>query len=235
MSLRIVGASVRGPAHARSGEPNQDAWYARVGSAGALAVVADGMGSRPAGAQGARAAVAACRAAWRAWTTAPLGSGEDLVRLIEVLWRLRLGRTPPGDAATTCLVCALRSDGSGVALQLGDGMVGLCETPGSFRAVAPEREGFATTTIALGTPHGLRDWTIEPLSRLEPGAALVLATDGVSDDLLPERRAAFVRWIVDEVGAAAAPGRRLTQALRAWPVPRHLDDKTVVAVWEAAT
>lgn len=232
MTLRIVGTSVRGPAHARSGEPNQDAWYARAGGAGALAVVADGMGSRCAAREGARAAVAACRRAWRDWVASPVGSGEDLVRLIEVLWRLGLGRTSMDDAATTCLVCALRADGSGVALQLGDGLVGLSEAPGEFRAIAPEREGFASTTIALGTPHRLRDWTIAPLSPLQPGGALLLATDGVADDLLPDRRAAFVQWLVDEVGASRAPSRRLARALGAWPVPRHLDDKTLVVLWE---
>ena len=112
MSLPVVGASVAGLRTRAQESPNQDAWYARTGGAGTLAVVADGMGSRPAARAGAHAAVAACRAAWRHWSSSPLGSGGDFVRLIEVLWRLRLGRTPAGDAATTCLVCALRPDGS---------------------------------------------------------------------------------------------------------------------------
>jgi hypothetical protein len=234
VTLRVVGASVRGPAHERAGEPNQDAWYARAGRTGALVVVADGMGSRPAAREGARAAVGACREAWRHWAASPNGSGEDLVRLIEVLWRLRLGGTPVGDAATTCLVGALRGDGSGVALQLGDGLVGLRDLAGVFRAIAPEREGFASTTVALGTPHGLRDWTIAPIAALQPGTAMLLTTDGVADDLVPERRAALVAWIVEEIGAAPSPRRRLGQALREWPVPRHLDDKTLVLVWEPA-
>ncbi|MEO7332271.1 MAG: protein phosphatase 2C domain-containing protein [Minicystis sp.] len=232
MSLRVVGASVQGPAHARAGERNQDAWYARAGRTGALAVVADGMGSRPAAREGANAAVAACRAAFRDWAPSPTGNGEDLVRLIEVLWRLRLGQTPSRDAATTCLVCALRPDGSGVALQLGDGLLGILDASGVFTAVSPERDGFSTTTLALGVPHGLRDWIIEPLGQFPPGAALLLATDGVADDLVPEKRSGFLRWVVEEIGASVSPSRALGRALRTWPVPRHLDDKTVVAIWE---
>lgn len=233
MSLRVLGASVRGPAHARSREWNQDAWYARAGREGALAVVADGMGSRPAAREGARAAIAACRAAFRHWAASRHGSGEDMVRLIEVLWRLRLGETSPDDAATTCLVCALRADGSGVALQLGDGIVGVKDGEGSFLPITPERESFGSMTQALGTPHGLRDWTIAKVGPLQGGMAILLATDGVADDLVPEKRAAFVQWLLEDIAASAAPGRRLAQTLRAWPVPRHLDDKTVVALWEA--
>lgn len=232
MSLRVVGASVRGPAHATSGEPNQDAWYARVGAGRALAVVADGMGSRPAARAGARAAVAACRLAFQHWSGSPCGSGEDLVKLIEVLWRLRLGSTPPSDAATTCLVCAVREDGSGVALQLGDGLAGLLQ-PDTFRTLGGERTGFGNETRALGIPHGLRDWVIQPVAHLQPGAALLLATDGVADDLVPEKRAAFVAWVVAKLEAAKTPQRWLSRALRGWPVPRHADDKTMIVLWEA--
>lgn len=228
----MVGASVRGPAHVRAGAPNQDAWYARIRGKGALAVVADGMGSRSASREGARAAVAACRTAWNHWAAAPCGSAEDLVRLIEVCWRLRLGLIPPHDAATTCLVYALRPDGTGVALQLGDGLIGLHGAPGAFRALTPERAAFASETRALGTPHGLRDWMMEPVGALGNGMAVLLASDGVSDDLLPEKRSGFVDWIQDEVVATPKPGRSLAKALRNWPVPRHLDDKTVVLLWE---
>lgn len=234
MSLRAVGASVRGPAHARARAPNQDAWCARILQASALAVVADGMGSRSASREGARAAIAACRTAWRHWAASPCGSPEDLVRLIEVCWRLRLGSIPPHDAATTCLVCALRPDGSGVALQLGDGLIGIRQQSGSFRTLSPERSTFGSLTQALGTPHGLRDWTIEPLGPLEEGMALLLATDGVADDLIPEKRAEFVDWILEDIAPAPAPGRALARALREWPVPRHLDDKTVVMLWETS-
>lgn len=232
MSLRALGASVRGPAHARAREANQDAWWARVDGVGALAVVADGLGSRPSAREGARAAVTASRSAWRHWSSSPSGTGEDLVRLIEVLWRLRLGATPPEQAATTCLVCALRGDGSGVVAQLGDGLVGVKDAAGAFLPITREREGFASMTRSLGTPHGLRDWTIEPIAPIARGMAVLLATDGISDDVEPGKRAAFVAWLIDEVASVASPDRELRRALRHWPVPRHLDDKTLVLLWE---
>ncbi len=230
--MRVVGASVRGPAHVREKRPNEDAWYARIASSGALAVVCDGMGSRPAARIGARAAVAACRRAWQHWIRAPRGKAEDLVRLIEVLWRLALGTTPPEEAATTCLVCALRADGSGVLLQLGDGIVGTRHPDGAFTCLAPERASFGSLTVALGTPHALRDWHIVEFDPPPLGTAFLLATDGISDDLVPERQAGFVAWIIDEIAANPSPGRRMVDALRKWPVPHHRDDKTLIVLWK---
>jgi hypothetical protein len=73
---------------------------------------------------------------------------------------------------------------------------------------------------------------IEPVGQLGNGMAVLLASDGVSDDLLPEKRAGFVDWLLKEVVSEPKPGLSLTRALRDWPVPRHLDDKTVVLLWE---
>ncbi len=155
------------------------------------------------------------------------------MKLIEVLWRLKLGRTPHEEACTTCLVGALRPDGTGVALQLGDGLLGVRDRAGEFHAVTPERQGFATTTVALGTPHGLRDWAVAPLPRPAPGTILLLASDGIADDVAPEKRSALAGWVVSEAEGSRHPRRKLAQALRAWPTPKHQDDKTIVAAWEA--
>jgi len=230
--MRFVGASIRGPAHAREKRLNEDAWCARIGASGALAVVCDGMGSRSAARIGAKAAVAAVRRAWNHWHRAPRGTAEDFIRLIEVLWRFELGTTRAEDAATTCLVCALRADESGVLLQLGDGIVGTRCANGTFVPLTPERSGFASSTIALGTLHALRDWQMLEFRSIEPGTAFLLATDGISDDLVPERRPGFVTWIIDEIAANPSPNRQMATALRKWPVPHHRDDKTLIVVWK---
>lgn len=230
-TLRTLGASVRGPAHRAEAQLNQDAWAARSGPRGTLAVVCDGMGSRPLARQGARAAVAAAQAAAAHWLRSPCGRPEDLVRLIEVLWRLRLGSTDPDSAATTCMVCALRPDGSGAAVQLGDGLIGLRRADGEFVPLTAERQGFGSVSLALGTPHRLDDWGLHALPPLPKGAALLLASDGVADDLRPERRAAFVSWLVDDVAQRPRAAVHLSRQLRAWPVPHHRDDKTLALLW----
>ena len=78
---QMMGSSVRGPAHRRAGQPNQDAWLSRQNRAFALAVIADGLGSRPHAAAGSRAACRAVAEAARAWSAAPGAPPDLLLRL----------------------------------------------------------------------------------------------------------------------------------------------------------
>lgn len=87
-----MGASVRGPEHRRDGRPNQDAWLGRITREAALAVVCDGLGSRPHSAVGSRAACRAVATATRQWVAGPDSPPELLLRLVHALWNLRVRR-----------------------------------------------------------------------------------------------------------------------------------------------
>jgi serine/threonine protein phosphatase PrpC len=229
--VRVVASSVRGPSHARDGLPCQDAWLAVTDVRASLAVVCDGMGSRPRAREGSRAATLAIRDAWRLWRRSPVGSVEDLIRLIEAAWRLRLGRIPPDEAATTCLLYAEDGHGRAAQAQLGDGLIARQSRHGAV-AVHPTRSLGFNLTHALGTPHTLADWSFALVEPLAIGEALMLATDGVSDDLNPARLGDFVTWTKDELGSLQRPGRVLAHELRNWPVPHHQDDKTLLIMWK---
>ena len=234
----MYGASVRGPRNVRRGGANQDAWTCAGGAFGHLIGVCDGMGSRPASDVGARAACRALRRAGRLWRggAAPANPADPthLVRLVEILWLLDLVPRAPAECASTCLFALREPDGRLLLAGLGDGLAIVREAGGdlaTFGGRSPD--AFGDETLALGTPHRIDDWWIvtEPPGR---GRTVVLATDGVADDLAPERLDAFTAWLADDVGrlAPAARWRRLCRELRAWPVPRHLDDKTVVVLVE---
>ncbi len=229
--LRALGCSVAGPAHADEGRPNEDAWLARVSARGGFAVVCDGLGSRPLALLGARAATRAASRAWRQWSTAPHAELADFVRLVEVLWRLELGPVALADACTTLLFAGLRADGSGLVAQLGDGLTLVSLSGGPARVLTPERQDFASCSLALGAPHTLADWTLSPLPAFPPRSLALLTTDGISDDLVPEHRGAFAARLRDEYGATPGAARRLRAALHDWPVPHHRDDKTLVLLW----
>ena len=234
----MYGASVRGPRNLRQGRANQDAWTRAGGAFGHLIGVCDGMGSRPAADVGARAACRALRRAARLW---PGGTSPDdqadptlLVRLVEILWRLELVPRAPAECASTCLFALREPDGRLLLAGLGDGLAIVRKAGGdltTFGGRSPD--AFGDETLALGTPHRIGDWWIvtEPPGR---GRTVVLATDGVADDLAPERLDAFTHWLADDIGCLppAARWRRLCRELRAWPVPRHLDDKTVAVLVE---
>ncbi len=229
--VRVVASSVRGPAHALEGLPCQDAWLAVPDSRASLAVVCDGMGSRSRSREGARAATLAARDAWRLWKRSPAGSAEDLVRLLEPAWRLRLRVVPREEAATTCIVYAEDDHGRAVYAQLGDGLLARRDAHGDVTTHPSKTDGFGLT-YALGTPHTLADWSLAMAAPLAQGEVLVLATDGVSEDLEPQRLGDLARWAVDELGPLRRPGVALARELRNWPVPHHRDDKTLLVMWK---
>ena len=86
-------------------------------------------------------------------------------------------------------------------------------------------------TQALGVKHALSDWSFEWLEPLQTGEAMLLATDGVSEDVLEDRWPDLMHWIRDEVASLNWPNRKLAAELRRWPVDNHLDDKTLVMMW----
>ena len=238
-AVDIYGASVRGPRNLQRGTPNQDAWTHAQGPFGHLIGVCDGLGSRLASDTGARAACRALRRSARLWSrggASPTSRVDPthLVRLVEILWRLDLSPRGPAECASTCLF-ALREPGGHLLLAgLGDGLAVLRKAGtgvATFGGRSPD--AFGDETLALGTPHRMDDWWIAS----EPpgwGRTVVLATDGVADDIAPERLSAFTDWLADDIGllAPAARWRRLCRELRGWPVPSHLDDKTVAVLVE---
>lgn len=228
----IFGASVRGPLHRLEGRPNEDAWLHARGPFGSLAVVCDGLGSRSHARAGARAACAAVKEAVFRWSKANDAPLSYLSHLVEVLWRLRLHPTPPDSAATTCLLALATINGKCIAGGVGDGLA-LVRTGAALRIVVGKRdEDFANETNGLGASKGPRAWTLAEFPPTDAERVAVLATDGVADDLLPDRLDGFCDWLIDSFEPLAPRVRhnRLAAELRAWPTPGHLDDKTLVVV-----
>ena len=98
------------------------------------------------------------------------------------------------------------------------------------RVEHPRASGFSNETQSLGS-GGV--WAKRCFECSEIDIA-VLASDGVSDDLRPDRLADFVAWLKDEIAAFSpvARWRSLRRELNEWPTPRHLDDKTIaVLAW----
>lgn len=230
------GASVRGPLHRKERRPNEDAWLHAQGAFGALAVVCDGMGSKPNAREGSRAACAAVKEAVTRWSRADGAPLSYLPHLVEVLWRLRLHPTDPASAATTCLLALASPRGTWVVGGVGDGLA-VARTGSEMQVVVGDRGGdFANETIGLGASRGPRAWTLIELPATESDRLVVLATDGVADDLLPEGLDGFCDWLIDTFGPMSPRERwiRLAAELREWPTPGHLDDKTLAVICAGA-
>lgn len=228
--IEVFGATVRGPAHIAEGVPNQDAWgRGRVGTAH-IVVVSDGMGSRPHAQDGARAACRAVVDAVRQWRRHPDAPVDILLGLVHLLWRARVAPKTPEQCACTCLFAIVEPDGSGVAAQLGDGLVVLRDGDHVSTLAERSRDVFANETCALGVTSRISAWT--KLQFDSRKRSLILCTDGVADDLLSDRLGKFVDWLITDVRLEGPARRRhvLERALRGWPTPNHLDDKTIAVV-----
>jgi hypothetical protein len=232
----FFGASVRGPAHRSQGQPNQDAWLGGRRSFGTLIVVCDGLGSRANSAVGAREACRAVREALGIWSRRPGAPERLLFGLIAFLWNIRVHPATGKDSATTCLFAAALRGGPLVAAGLGDGLVAV-QVPGQApHILGGSRTSFANETTGLGLSGSASDWKLHTLPQPPPGTRVLLASDGVSDDIVPERLPGLLDHL-DRTYRPLAPAqraRRLTGELRNWATPKHTDDKTLAFLWSRA-
>jgi Protein phosphatase 2C len=95
------------------------------------------------------------------------------------------------------------------------------------------RSGFSNETVGLGLSTNAKDWQFA-VFKSEPNTIAIIATDGVSDDLLPERIDSFTTWLVQKLQALPSRQRSpsLRMMLRQWPTAKHFDDKSLGLIWE---
>ncbi len=234
MSEKIIsfGASECGPLHQSENKPNEDAWLRFSGSFGELIVVCDGMGSKQHAHIGSKTACLAVKESVVRWSKVSGAPVSYLLHLIEVTWRLRLYPIKPETAATTCLFVVISNSGKWTLGGLGDGLV-IVKTGSELQVIHGDRENaFSNQTNGLGISKGLASWSILELPPTDEPRTALLATDGISDDLIAEKYDSFIDWVIDDF-VELDPYKRwrqLSNELKNWPTPKHLDDKTLAVI-----
>lgn len=227
---KSYGASVRGPGHVTSGAPNQDAWrsFHRVWGDGI--VISDGLGSKPLSHLGSDAACLAAKYAAYACRDDADVDPAFLFESIGALWLSMVAPLDPRDCAATCLFAfRLRNDLLHVGM-LGDGLAAVVQSDGSVVSLSEDKsQGFSNMTAALSPKLTSRDWRYMSLPANEC-VAVLLCTDGVSDDL--DHVDGFVTGLVNAYRplAATSATRHLRAMLESWPTPRHSDDKAIACL-----
>ncbi len=246
---RLIGASVTGTSHAKSGQPCQDAHGYREVAGSALLVVADGAGSAERSGEGSACASQAALAALAGalaggWPAAPdrwqslFGAAYASAR--SQVEQLAAAAGLPARAFATTLLCAALSDRGLAVAQLGDGIAAAftpSDDPQSigswFLAAEPQRGEYANETYFLSQPDALEHVQIAVYA--ERVRALAVMTDGLLRLVLNGKRQPHVPFFEPlltfgvEVDEPAQGSRLLADFLASERVcARTDDDKTVV-------
>lgn len=183
--LTVRAASICGRRHARRGETCEDAFAVVHCTDGTvIAAVADGLGDPAAryAAAGARiASLLSCQLVGhlvenRRQVNAHAVAAQVAEEMIPQARRLVPGAYDGTDLATTLVLGWVTPQGAYRGFMIGDGGV-LILAAGQAAAVAAARGGSFTHTDALPGGHVRLE---EFAGRLEPGSALMLATDGLA-------------------------------------------------------
>ena len=229
---RHFGTSVRGPGHVRACMPNQDAFHVDSYKWGDVAVVSDGVGSCPTSEHGSSAACRAVVESIESWTQAEADVNALLGR-IYCNWLKWVKPFKPRESAATCLFAFRPVEGNMIFGMLGDGLIAILKNDGSYVELCDDKEDcFSNQTSALSAETEIGQWCVKETDQ-EECAAVLLCTDGIADDLLPERREGFVRWIFEKGRPLPLVSmiRETRKMLENWPTPKHTDDKTIVCLF----
>jgi serine/threonine protein phosphatase PrpC len=222
MSIRHLSVSVIGPGHLLNGQANQDSVLVKRVPNGWLAVVCDGMGSKPHSDIGSRQA---CRAAFEVIKTVDFNiESKSLIKRIYQHWLDSLGDIKASDAVTTCLIAWVSDEGELRTFQLGDGLI---LTPQQATEQLDTND-FGNVTTGLGKSKQFSDWQVTK-QHLKVGDVIALMTDGISEDINQGMGLAFVNSIAESTNGKSIRQAKawLKNEFRNWGTPNHTDDKTL--------
>lgn len=241
-SWKSFGASVIGPGHITTGKPNQDSWSSFHHMWGDGVVVSDGLGSKPLSDYGSNAACRAVEQAVRQFSlqlrdAEPLAAGQysNLLANIATGWLEAISPLDPRDSSATCLFVFRIGDGLLHMGILGDGCAAAVKPDGTVVSLSDDKSnGFSNMTSALSPNTRETHWRMLNVPETEC-EAVVLCTDGVSDDL--ENVEGFMAGFVKAYSGLAqlTASRQAHEMLTNWPVPKHSDDKTIACLFRMET
>lgn len=223
----LEGCSVIGRNHVAIGLPNQDAvgiWQFEKGN---ILAVADGVGSDHHSEMASQSAVEAVIEVFTKVSEHEL-EVDDIADALCFTFKRLLSEKFDRNASTTCIFCAHLYD-MGVFLgQIGDGIC--CGFQNGAPFIFKEKNADFTNIVEPLTPDCPSDrWKIFHMDSPEV-LELMLATDGIADDILPGKETAFAHHLIEVIEKSTANERHevLEEILTKWETPRSYDDKTVL-------
>lgn len=229
--LAFSECTLRGPLHISRGIPNQDAFLRRAFRNGAVAAVADGLGSQSQSHIGAREACACVAEAVKHWSRYPDCGRAQLVPLICSLWDIHTCPRREEDCGSTCLFAAALRPDRLVLGQVGDGLI-LYDVNGETGILCGKGDEFLNLTTPLYAARDPRKWVFREFRLTSGGFTVCLMTDGISSALAEGMEIPFLQALSADLRRMKTESQRnraLRRMIEAWERPTG-DDKTIVVM-----
>lgn len=199
-----------------------------------LFIVADGLGSAKNSDFGAKKAIIAVEKAINQWRKLEKKDNKVLLQLIHFYWNLLIGDSnfEKKDCLTTCLFAYVdKLDKRMILGQLGDGILHFVSKEEIVLVKSLDDYNY---TKSLGNSKSFDDWNLKSFSFDINDFTLLVATDGISEDLVENKETEFTEAIIQKMTKLKQNKRNnyLKQLLENWPTKFHSDDKTICIAWE---
>lgn len=228
---KSFGVSMIGPGHIKNGIPNQDYFMEKHRKHFDCIVVSDGVGACIRSDRGAQVACRAVIDTISAFNVESLLTTINLfVDQIKKSFLTGIAPFPSEECAATCL-WAIHFAGKVVLGMLGDGLAACLLKDGTVATLIDDKtERFSNLVLALSEKVIPENWKYIEIPE-EQCRAILLCTDGISDDL--DDINGFVCGFSNNcINKAKDTNIRTTRnMLLNWPVPKHSDDKTIVCLY----
>ncbi len=204
--------------------PNQDAVLVRQYPFGFVLAVADGIGSDK---NSEYASMSAVSAVHDVFSTITVDEIEHVSEKMSARFTELMSEAPMKEAGTTCIFCA-HTETLGLVLgQIGDGIC--CGRIEDQPFILKEKDSeFSNIVEPLSVAHMPCEWTVVQYRGVSK-VKLMLATDGIADDIIPGKEIAFSDYLLSAIEALPDDEKenKLREIIDKWETPNSNDDKTI--------
>ena len=222
----VCGATSIGNAHIKENIPNQDSYRIKQTEYGIAISVCDGVGSNQYSHFGSKAASKAVEKVFKLYYKRKINKDQIGAR-IEFYYKKNLREVYRQEAGTTCLFAFIYNNSEIIIGQAGDGLI-LIKLDDSILSFQDKEADFVNEVKPLNCKSRYKYWKIRNL-RFDPNKnyllALLLCTDGISEDIIPEKRELFFEYFLD---ISKKEQSKLQDTLDNWSAPGSIDDKTII-------
>ena len=223
------GSCIRGEKHKKLKKPNQDDMIIKYTKYGTIIAVADGVGSLDKSHYASKAILKATAKSFILFEKGLIGR-KEITKTINKLYGKKVRKNYRLRAATTCIFAVLSQTHGMFAGQVGDGIC-FIDINDEVTILKKKIDGFLNTADAISPLDEVVHWTTKHFDISDDDRIKVMiATDGVSETIIPGMERACLDYYLSEVSGESRYKRNsiMKNHLLNWNVKASTDDKTMI-------